>query len=427
MTDEAIDKKCQHAGDAVAYIQGELPSDESMIFSEHLTQCPDCRGAVQAFGRIIEDLSSVDMLSPSPELTDQIVEACRNSSVSRHALRIRWMPYSRIAALFVALAVGSWLFMDFQKSSISERDHVLASTADWLVDVQDEDGSWAPVKWDGRDEFEVALTSMSLMTLLQSTDPSNPQQAAIARAVHYLTAQQAPSGLIGPSGIGMMYNQGIATTALLGAYERERDPELKEALDRALAYIRSTQGSDGGWGYAHGQQAEANTAVSVWQLHALYRAKQAGIPSEGNSLRRGLFWLQSLVSDRGFVGYQNVPQFRRGSESLTAMGAFCLFEASDSFAGLDEMNGRLSEALAAGTPSHAGAEDFYRSYFLSLAMQSRSGPESEKMLKAVQRDLLESRVSEGIYKGTWDPVGRWSQVGGRLYSTCLAALSLHAG
>jgi hypothetical protein len=60
-------------------------------------------------------------------------------------------------------------------------------------------------------------------------------------------------------------------------------------------------------------------------------------------------------------------------------------------------------------------------------MQSRPGPESKKLLKSMQRDLLEARVTEGVHEGTWDPVGRWSQVGGRLYSTCMAALSLHAG
>ena len=70
--------------------------------------------------------------------------------------------------------------------------------------------------------------------------------------------------------------------------------------------------------------------------------------------------------------------------------------------------------------------DYYTFYNGTLAM-FQAGGQPWKRWNDVVRDTLVDRQcgeDEGCRRGSWDPTGRWSPEGGRVYSTALAVLTL---
>lgn len=299
----------------------------------------------------------------------------------------------------------------------------------WLAASQERSGAWDPAKWQGRPEFEISLTGMALLTLLAL----NPDEAAmepyaenVERAVVYILAQQREHGNFGPEADGVMYNHGIATVAMLEALVATEDEVLIGPVGRALQYIHDRQLDSGGWGYGRDEHESANTSVSVWQLQALAKAKQLGkwrcvVPS----FHKGLLWLQSMVANDGLVGYRRPNDFPKESDTLTAMAATCLLTAGGHLQGLEDTNARIRAALKTVAVNPAQATDFYHSYFLASALRA-GGSEFDPVLDRIQGALVSQRVTSGANAGSWDTVDHWSSVGGRIYTTSMAALSLQS-
>ncbi len=44
--------------------------------------------------------------------------------------------------------------------------------------------------------------------------------------------------------------------------------------------------------------------------------------------------------------------------------------------------------------------------------------------KAMEKAVVKSQKHDGDFKGSWDPVGPWGHVGGRVYSTACMVLCL---
>ena len=70
--------------------------------------------------------------------------------------------------------------------------------------------------------------------------------------------------------------------------------------------------------------------------------------------------------------------------------------------------------------------DLYYWYYGTMAMfQMQSQGEYWKHWNEAMRDMLiRHQVKEGEMRGSWDPVGLWGDIGGRVYSTALVALDL---
>ena len=424
-------KECEHLETAGSYVRDELSSGEREQYAAHLEVCAECTEMVHGFSGVLEALQPVRRVSVSSDFTDRVVAAAREDRMSKAS--IPFPALLRVAAALVALLSVVWL-VNRDGASTQPEDSVVASSqagvdgaVEWLLSAQESSGGWDPVRWDGREEFEVALTGLSLMTLLEGQTDDPAQVAAIDRAVAYLSSLQGEDGALGPANDARMYNQGIALSALLKAYEARPSESLSTVIDKALAYTRSRQDVSGGWSYANRRGERPNSAVSIWQLHTLQTAERLGLSENDVALRKGLFWLRGLVSDGGYVGYDQLGPSRGGTDALTAMGAFCLFEAEESYDGLKGLNDRLAATLNDLPVAEQGVSDFYQAFFLVSAMQSRNSEKAQDILKNVQGALLTERVQSGTHRGSWEPVGRWSGVGGRLYSTCLAALSLRAG
>jgi hypothetical protein len=61
-----------------------------------------------------------------------------------------------------------------------------------------------------------------------------------------------------------------------------------------------------------------------------------------------------------------------------------------------------------------------------VALQGAPGEGAPRFRAEVRRLLLAHQARAGDLAGSWDPIGVWDRVGGRIYSTAMAVRALSA-
>ncbi|MHC4252248.1 MAG: hypothetical protein ACYS9X_24280, partial [Planctomycetota bacterium] len=125
----------------------------------------------------------------------------------------------------------------------------------------------------------------------------------------------------------------------------------------------------------------------------------------------------------GRVSYQ--PS-RPASTTMTAVGG-----VSRLFLGVAPTDARVvggAQHLLENLPrwdGERGGVNFYYWYYGTLGM-FQVGDDFWKQWNGAMRDMLVEHQRRGgpAIHGSWDPVGRWSAKGGRVYSTAMGALCL---
>jgi hypothetical protein len=348
----------------------------------------------------------------------------------------------------------------------AESEAAVRRGLDWLARHQSADGHWGPDAlhaWpDGRckqgdvcpgggSEHRVALTGLAVLAFQAGGhyDFSNADYSDCVRhGLDWLVARQRPDGCLldreHGTGSCNMYEHGIAAFALADACEMaaslQREPldRYRQATHKAVQFIHYAQHGDGGWRYTDDRDLASDVSVSGWQVLALKSARRAGVVevSEDCIARMKAFFkrCEDKASRRTF--YQ--PGYNLPSDAPTAIGMLVhqfILEEPDSplVAGgakylADEAESSFKHGrrqpkrrLFAAAPG-----DYYTFYNGTLAM-FQAGGQPWKRWNDVVRDALVDRqcdADEGCRRGSWDPVGRWSPEGGRVYSTALAVLTL---
>lgn len=225
---------------------------------------------------------------------DVMAEIARRRIVRRHRASLA-VAAAAAAAVFL-LAMPAVFTGDDGAGGVSTGElasvEAELSTEQWLVAVQERDGTWNPAHWGGSREYIPAVTGFAMMSLARHDEAE--LDSSVAAAAQALRAMQTAEGRFGTTGDRMLFNHGIATVAMLRLYETGRFPELFTVIDGAVNYIRSTQTSSGGW--ADGE----NTQAGIWLVDALSRASRLGWQDKGGHLRRGIRWLEQ--SPEPFAG-----------------------------------------------------------------------------------------------------------------------------
>jgi len=365
---------------------------------------------------VVARLKSVDPVAVSHDLAPEIVAKVRGGRTARPVMNQVWRMVVPLAAAatVVLLAGGVWL----ARRPVDPGRQAIA----WLCRIQEPDGSWNAVRWGGNNNFEIALTGLSLMTLLDGTSEARP---AIEKAVTYLIQHQQADGRFGELFSGLPYNQGIATLALARAYEIRKDESLRMALDKAVSAICASQYADGGWGYCNEAHPASNLSITLWQIEALRLVSKQGWPQVNSRMERGLRWMAGVAADDGSFGYQKSGDTPGGaSQTLTAMGAMSLLDPAH--IGLVSPGRRQAiKAQMQRLVSAPGTDmDYYRRYFLTAALKQMEEASATRGLVAMRHDLVDQQVARGGEAGSWNADDRWGATGGRLYATTMAALSL---
>ena len=383
--------KCPVSGRVIDFAAGELAPQDRREMETHLLQCAGCREEHASYHRLIAHLRSLPVLETSKDFAPLVLAAVRTPHRATAARNTIWLWSA------AAVALLSFLPLIHRHSSAPAPLALAADEAEnpatsldraiqWLCTHQEPDGSWDAETWGGNRNFEVALTALPAIAVIGRKPTTPERSAAAARAIEWLRTQQSQDGIFGPENQGMPYNHSIATLALLHAYRQELDPYLKRSVDSAISAMVRAQSRDGGWSWRG--TPTSDSTITAWHIEALRMASELGFENSRTALDRGLAWQAS---------HSEVPATPISTRSLLVRDA--------------------------SNPGKTSL-DLHRSFFLTANLQREQTEDSLRQLAAIRQSLINYQISHGAYSGSWPPDDRWSNSGGRIFSTALASLSL---
>lgn len=318
----------------------------------------------------------------------------------------------------------------------------------WLAAHQLPDGGWdlnhhvGPGRHrqspdPGAGDARFGATGLALLPFLGKgyTHTEGKYQATVRNGLAFLIRNIKSEGVNGGSyadARGSMYSHAICTICLCEAFGMTKDPKLREPSVAALRFIVHAQDPiGGGWRYAP-QQAGDTSAVG-WQLMALKSGSMMGEQAPPFVFERTKKFLNFVQSHGGTrYGYAGPSEFPgRGTTSVGVLSRMYLGWNKDNET-LKEAVNYLSELgpdtrmREPGGKVEADAEaNMYYNYYTTQIMRHYGGKPWEQWNEVMREFLIMSQAKEGFSEGSWFfDNGHSSQVGGRLYSTAMAIMTL---
>lgn len=341
----------------------------------------------------------------------------------------------------------------------------------WLARHQRDDGSWSSSSpcppgcaercQRGEKGYDAGVTALATFALLESaewTPDSLPPEArtAATRGAAWLLARvrAGKDGWIErPGPRGAVFTQAIALLALLDAWALTGERDTADGAALAYAALLDAQNPYLAWRYGH-RDGDNDSAVTGWAALAVSTAIHWDLLREPfgdvrpaaaqiDSLRGACDWFGKMTEPEfGAVGYQNRGGGRAyrprregrlgdeydgpGDASLTGAGGLVFRRANGVRADLGNdasMLARMAELLAREGPIEVDGRmadlDLHGGYF------------GARFLRSIRPHLPVgwSRFAETIGK-LQEPGGgmasgtTWSDIGGSVYATSMAALTL---
>ncbi len=318
----------------------------------------------------------------------------------------------------------------------------------WLAAHQLPDGSWdlnhqvGPGKHrqtpdPGMGEGKFGATGLALLPFLGKgyTHTEGKYQGTVHKGLAYLIRNIKSEGVNGGSYVdarGSMYSHAICTICLCEAFGMTKDPKLREPAVAALRFIVHAQDPiGGGWRYV--PQQTGDTSAVGWQLMALKSGSMMGEQAPPFVFERTKKFLNFVQSHGGTrYGYTGPSEFPgRGTTSVGVLSRMYL--------GWNKENETLKEAISylselgpdtrmrePGGQVETDAEaNMYYNYYTTQIMRHYGEEPWEKWNEVMREFLIKSQSKEGYTEGSWFfDNGHSSAVGGRLYSTSMAIMTL---
>ena len=380
----------------------------------------------ERFTSLIQRLKQVPAAALSHDLAPDILLRIKEEAKTGASRRSLWRwVYPLAAAATVALLLGVewWMRCGVNRTAVVEIGPSQQAVL-WLCRTQEPDGSWSTARWGGDKQFEVALTALSLMTVLDDGAGSRDREASVNRAIAFLVRHQGADGQFGDPFASAPYNQGIATLALIRAYRAHKSDELKAVVDHAIVAMCGQQHHDGGWGYCNEASPVSNLSITLWQIEALRLAAASDWPDVRANIERGVRWVASVADDDGTFGYRQQRDFPTGTSTLTAMGAMSVLGEATSRLVSPARRQAIKAQVERQAIVVAPDRDYYREYFLAAALKKMEAEAARQSLQTLQKNLIAQQVRQGPESGSWNADDRWSSAGGRVYATAMAAMSI---
>jgi hypothetical protein len=198
-----------------------------------------------------------------------------------------------------------------------------------------------------------------------------------------------------------------------------KDPAFLEPAQLAVDYAVKNQAPEGGWRYTPG--SDTDTSVTGWFVMALQSAMMAGLEVPSTTLDRIMQYLDSVSeADGSRYKYQ---QYRNGySPAMTAEALLCR-----QYIGWSRSDPRLIAGVEylADNPIIWTDKDVYYWYYATQVMHHMEGDYWKEWNRVMKRVIPGYQETKGKEAGSWSNAGdRWSNQGGRLYTTCLCTYML---
>lgn len=318
-----------------------------------------------------------------------------------------------------------------------ESEQAVDAALAWLAQHQRPDGSWSfnleldpcegrcrHSKLEGSDSPtpSTAATGLALLAFLGAGHPHHdkgPYQENVRRGIYYLRAVAAEAQAGYDWQQGSMYGHGIAVMALSEALAMtsrgdRRDSDLYDLVARGASFTCVAQHRNGSWGYVPGRPGD--TTVTGWQVLSLIAAKRSRVPLHTNTLRDAKAFVMSTCTDRDYwFGYKGPP----GEPTTTAIGLTLMLYLGESPA-YTPFYYALTEMAERGPT----LTNIYHDYYATLALHHSRHRDWDLWNAKLRDHLVATQAQSGHEKGSWHFSDRWGDVGGRLYTTAMCAMTL---
>ncbi len=327
----------------------------------------------------------------------------------------------------------------------------------WLAEHQYEDGSWhfdfsdcpncnGYCRNPGRHTSTTAATGLALLSFLGAgyTHQEGKYQDVVKHGLYYLQERMAVTSHGGdlrdkraaPDAAApgkdllriidvtatrrdSMYSHGIASLAIVEAYAMTKDKDLRKPAELVVKFIIDAQYQDGGWRYDPGFEmtTAGDMTVSGWQITVLKSATLAGIDVPYEIWDKIRDFLDHIQDDGGST-YLYLPG-RKGTAATTAIGLLCRMVTGwpRDYPALQRGVAKLGSQL----PQH---NNMYYNFYASQVLHHIGGPNWSKWNPKMRDYLVKSQATAGHETGSWYFDEDHANIGGRLYTTAMGALTL---
>jgi hypothetical protein len=243
----------------------------------------------------------------------------------------------------------------------------------------------------------------------------------------YLVRQIAYRGYGGSlrgGGSSTMYCHAIATIALAEAYAMTGDEQYRKPVTEAYRYIVTAQHRRGGWKYT--PQKPGDMSVTGWIVMAIKACENAGVETLPECKKLAREFVDSLVYPDGVqYGYEMIgdseikPPEKDRRPSCTAIGNLLQM-----YLGREQEHPNLQSACQFLADAGSSDSDIYYNYYATLVLHHAGAPQWKRWNQTVRDNLIRTQQKHGHEAGSWFFTDLHGNVGGRLYTTAMAAMTL---
>ena len=329
------------------------------------------------------------------------------------------------------------LEMGEKYGATAESERAVELALAYLAAHQRSNGSWsfdlnlAPCNGQCRHSKEknsdsatpiTGATGLALLAFLgagHTHHKSGPYQETVRRGIYFLRsiAGETESGYDWQQ--GSMYGHGIALMALEEALNMTRDgnqydSDLADLVQQGTAFSCIAQHPNGSWGYVPGRPGDVT--ITGWQVLSLIGAQKCGAALHTNTLPDAKSFLMTTCEGRNFwFGYNSPP----GEPTTTAIGLTLML-----FLGQSPYETPFQRALERLAETGPLPNNIYHNYYTTLALHHSRHPAWDNWNQQLRDYLVRTQETQGHEIGSWHFNEKWGNVGGRLYTTALAAMTL---
>lgn len=313
--------------------------------------------------------------------------------MDRRSKRTAWC-----AGCLVAFAAAVATAAEKEASAVTpEADRAVLRGLAFLAGRQHEDGSFGRNLYRG----DAGVTSLAGMAFMASgsTPGRGPYGEHVGGALDYVLRRARPDGFItgeDPQMNRPMYGHGFAVLFLAECAGMSRRADLHRKLAAGVKLIVGCQNEEGGWRYFP-RPEEADISVSVCELTALRAARNAGVGVPKETIDRAVAYMRKCQNSDGGFMYQLSGGPSAVPRSAAAFVGFYNAGFYDA-AVLDP----AADYLQAAPPDPADPFFFYACYYLSQAAHFRGGEFRAAVYPQMTALLLANQQPDGGWSSTID-------------------------
>jgi hypothetical protein len=317
----------------------------------------------------------------------------------------------------------------YQSGATTASEEAVERGLSWLLMHQFKDGSWhfdhtlpggacnGYCRNPGTNGSSTGSTAMALLAFYGAgySHRNGPYQEQLRRGLYYLTSRMLLTKHGGDLQEGTMYAQGLSAIAMCEAYAMTRDENVRPFAEQAIRFIVYAQDKKGGgWRYSPGEPGD--TTMHGWQLMALKSGALAGLSVPSPAWHLAGDFLDGVQTDQGAAyGYRSPQRL----DTTTAVGLLCRM-----YMGWDRKRDAIVRGVAHLDKIGPSPTNMYYNYYATQVMHHFGGSPWRRWNGKMREQLIATQGKTGHEAGSWHFDDQHGDVGGRLYTTAMAIMTL---